>query len=131
MHMRVRAYACVHTHGLCTCVPAGFGADHHAASAALDAHVAATVAAQLAKAAAAPEPARRPLAVPPLAAIGQLMCPEEGVVLGQLRAKREEVQRVSTTGCVHACACVHAPVTRHRSHTRPHAHTHHTTLPAR
>lgn len=62
---------------------------------ALNTQVAQGVATQLSRQAnTTQEPARRPLCVPPVSAIGGLMCPDEAVVLQQLRAKREEVLRV-------------------------------------
>lgn len=61
----------------------------------LHSQVAQGVAAQLAKQAnSTHEPARRALHVPPVSAIGSLLCPEEAVVLQQLHAKREEVLQV-------------------------------------
>ncbi|KAF5838400.1 P-loop containing nucleoside triphosphate hydrolase protein [Dunaliella salina] len=73
---------------------AGFQTEHQQAVQALNAHVAQGVAVQLARqACATQEPPRRPLHVPPVSAIGSLMCPDELVILHQLHAKREEVMR--------------------------------------
>lgn len=86
--------------------------------AALNTQVSTGVASQLAKQANnTAEPPRRPLVVPPMSAIGNLMCPDEELILAQLHAKRQEVLQV--------CVCVLGCVWKHVSHfTLSHAEQH-------